>query len=412
MASVQINYNALGMNSYSGHCFGILKVLVEFEIDSDRRLDMWSDEDRKYMTRAIALAAKGEGFVNPNPLVGAVIVRDGRIIGEGWHHRYGMAHAEREALTACLEDTVGVKMYVTLEPCCHYGKQPPCTDAILASGISEVIVGLTDPNPKVAGKGIEILRNAGIEVRTGLMEDEIRKQNRVFLKYIQQKRPWVVLKSAMTLDGRIASHTGDSKWVTEEQARMFVQELRARYMGIMVGRGTVEADNPMLNCRIDGMRSPVRILPDSMASLSLDSNIVKTAGQYKTILFHLADAPADKLAALGAAGVETVECRGVAGSGGGMAVDPEDMLDRLGASGIDSLLLEGGGELNWSFVSKGLVDEYYLFYAPKIIGGRNAVAAVAGDGFRTMDEAEVVCVESVEMIGQDILVHGLKKRLK
>lgn len=393
------------MMGFSKQLLSILTVLVEFEIDTDRRLDMWSDEDRKYMTRAMALAAKGEGFVNPNPLVGAVIVREGRIIGEGWHHRYGMAHAERDALAACTENPEGATMYVTLEPCCHYGKQPPCTDAIMASGISEVIVGLTDPNPKVAGKGIEILRNAGIEVRTGLMEDEIRKQNRVFLKYIQQKRPWVVLKSAMTLDGRIASRTGDSKWVTGEEARQFVQKLRSRCMGIMAGRGTVEADNPMLNCRIDGMRSPVRILPDSMASLALDSNIVKTAGQYKTILFHLADAPADKLAALGAAGVETVECRGVAG-GGGMAVDPEDMLDRLGAAGIDSLLLEGGGELNWSFVSKELVDEYYLFYAPKIIGGRNAVAAVAGNGFGKMGDAAELRVDSVQMIGKDILVHA------
>lgn len=376
---------------------------------------MWSEKDFEYMRMAADLAVKGMGFVNPNPLVGAVVVKDGRVIGQGWHTGYGRAHAEREALAACTENPEGAVMYVTLEPCCHYGKQPPCTDAILEAGIAKVVAGMCDPNPLVAGKGIGILRRAGVEVRSGLLEEEIRKMNRVFIKYITEKRPWVVLKSAMTLDGRIASRTGDSKWVTGEESRSFVQRLRSRYMGIMAGRGTVEADNPMLNCRLEGMRSPVRFLPDSMASIALDSNIVRTARQYRTVLFHTSGAPENKLAALMAAGVETVECRAETGSDAGRAdgghalPDPEDMLDKIGAAGVDSVLLEGGGNLNWSFVSRGLVDEYYMFYAPKIIGGEDASASVAGEGFAMMNDAERVRIESVEMLGEDVLIRGFKR---
>ena len=214
-------------------------------------------KDIEYMNRAIALARKGTGWVNPNPLVGAVLVKDGRIIGEGWHERCGGLHAERNAFRNCRESAEGATLYVTLEPCCHYGKTPPCTEAVIENRIARVVVGLTDPNPLVAGKGIAQLRAAGIEVVAGVEEAAIRDLNRVFLKYITTGLPWVVLKTAMTLDGKIAAYTGDSKWVTGEAARHRVQEMRSEHMAIMAGIGTVRADDPLLNCRLEGdVRQP------------------------------------------------------------------------------------------------------------------------------------------------------------
>ena len=219
------------------------------------------------MNRARILADRGRGWVNPNPLVGAVIVKDGRIIGEGWHERYGGLHAERNAFKQCTEDPAGATLYVTLEPCCHYGKTPPCTEAVIENRIARVVVGLLDPNPLVAGKGIEMLRKAGIVVETGVEEEKLREQNRVFLKYITTRRPWIVMKTAMTLDGKIAAYTGDSHWVTGEESRKKVQEMRSVLMGIMVGSGTVKADDPLLNCRLKGeVRQPVRIIVDSTAA--------------------------------------------------------------------------------------------------------------------------------------------------
>lgn len=423
---------------------------------------MWNEEDKKYMRMAIDLALNGQGHVNPNPMVGAVIVRDGHVLSSGWHHVYGDLHAERDALSRCVGDPAGATMYVTLEPCCHHGKQPPCTDAIMAAGISRVVAGMGDPNPLVAGHGLEILRRAGIEVSCGLFQNRIRHINRVFVKYITTKRPWVVLKSAMTLDGRIAARTGDSKWVSGEESRRLVHELRGRYSGIVAGIGTAVADDPMLNCRLDGMRQPVRFIVDSRASLPLDSALVRTAGEYRTVVVHTADAPQQRLEALRSRGVELLECPsvGTAASPGmsrtsgpvlssgpeqpsgtvlssglvhpsGHAVDAvtggvdihgkvdspgkvdlSAMMDRIGAMGIDSLLVEGGAELNWSMVAGGLVDEYYIFLAPKIIGGRNAKGPVGGEGFARMAEAVPVKVDSVTPCGTDWLVHGFSSEYR
>lgn len=373
---------------------------------------MWNEEDKKYMRMAIDLALNGQGHVNPNPMVGAVIVRDGRVLSSGWHHVYGDLHAERDALSRCAGDPAGATMYVTLEPCCHHGKQPPCTDAIMAAGISRVVAGMGDPNPLVAGHGLEILRRAGIEVSCGLFQDRLRHINRVFVKYITTKRPWVVLKSAMTLDGRIAARTGDSKWVSGEESRRLVHELRGRYSGIVAGIGTAVADDPMLNCRLDGMRQPVRFIVDSRASLPLDSALVRTAGEYRTVVVHTADAPQQRLEALRSRGVELLECpsAGTAASPG--KVDLSAMMDRIGAMGIDSLLVEGGAELDWSMVAGGLVDEYYIFLAPKIIGGRNAKGPVGGEGFARMAEAVPVKVDSVTPCGTDWLVHGFSSECR
>jgi len=370
----------------------------------ERILSSWSDTDRAYMQEAIALAERGRGHTAPNPMVGCVLVKDGRVIGRGYHHQYGGLHAERDALAACTEDPAGATMYVTLEPCCHHGKQPPCTDAILAAGIARVVVGATDPNPLVGGQGIALLQAGGVAVEAGLLAEEICEQNRIFMKYITQKRPWVSLKVAMTLDGKIATASGDARWVTSASARRFVHELRGQRSGICVGTGTVRLDDPMLDCRVEGYKNPVRILPDSRASLPLESRIVRSAGEIRTLVAHTEAADAGKLEQLRACGVELLPCAAADGQ-----VDLRDMLDRLGALGIDSILLEGGEALNGSFVAQDLVDEYYVFIAPKVLGGQDAKTAVGGVGFATMAAARDIEIRSVEHIGPDLLIHGYPK---
>ena len=368
-------------------------------------LNTWSDADRAYMQEAIALAERGRGHTAPNPMVGCVLVKDGRTIGRGYHHRYGDLHAERDALAACTEDPAGATMYVTLEPCCHRGKQPPCTDAILAAGIARVVVGATDPNPLVGGRGIALLRAGGVAVEAGLLEAEVREQNRIFLKYITEKRPWVSLKVAMTLDGKIATADGDARWVTSEPARRFVHELRGQRSSICVGAGTVRLDDPMLDCRVEGYSNPVRILPDSAASLPPESRIARSAGAIRTIVAHTDAAPAGRLERLRACGIELLSCAARDGR-----VDLPDLLSRLGALGIDSILLEGGEALNGSFVAQGLVDEYYIFIAPKILGGQDAKTSVGGPGFAKMADALALDIRSVERIGPDLLVHAYPKK--
>lgn len=362
------------------------------------------------MRRAMELAQRGEGRVNPNPLVGAVIVRDGRIVAEGWHERWGGLHAERNALARCTEPAAEATMYVTLEPCCHYGKTPPCTEAVIAAGIARVVVGLRDPNPLVAGKGIAQLEAAGIRVESGVLEEELRRQNRVFLKYITTRRPWVVMKAAMTLDGKIAAHTGDSRWVTGEEARRRVHEMRRNCMAVLVGRGTVEADDPLLNCRLkptggEEPRQPVRIVADSSARIGLDTQLVRTAREIRTVVAHTARADARKLDALRAAGVETWCCRECAE---GLSAD--DLLRRAGEAGLDSILLEGGGTLNESFLRGGFVDEAAVFVAPKFIGGREAKTPVEGEGLARMSDAVELDDVRVERLGRDVLLTGTVKR--
>ena len=375
------------------------------------------------MQRAITLAKKGAGFVNPNPMVGCVVVKDNEIITEGYHEYYGGLHAERNALTNTAADCKDATLYVTLEPCCHHGKTPPCTDIIIEKGIKKVVVGLLDPNPLVAGKGISILQNAGIEVVTGVEEDKIKELNKVFLKYIKTKRPYVILKTAMTLDGKIASHTGDSKWITNEKSRQLVHKLRSEMMGIVAGIGTVKADNPMLNCRLEGqqttdnrqqsVRQPIRIIVDTKASISLDSNIVKTANEYRTILAISRDVTlvasekttdnrqqttVDILKSLN---VEILQCEEKDGH-----VDINDLMIKLGQMGIDSLLLEGGSCLNAAFLEAGCVDEVYAFIAPKIIGGEHSKSPIGGKGIELMKDAITFDKVEIEQIENDILIKG------
>lgn len=358
--------------------------------------------DKQYMRRAMELAENGRGFVNPNPLVGAVIVKEGRVIGEGWHTCYGSWHAEREALRHAVAPVEGATLYVTLEPCCHHGKTPPCTDAIIEHKIGRVVVGLTDPNPKVAGKGIALLRAAGIEVITGVEEEALKIQNRVFLKYITSGMPWITLKTAMTLDGKIATCTGDSKWVSGEESRALVQQMRGEYMGIMVGAHTVRLDDPMLNCRLPGeVRQPVRIVVDSRAGIALDSQLVRTARKQALVVAHTDAADMQKLELLREAGVTTLPCETLDGH-----VNVTDMARKLGERGIDSILLEGGGELNYSFIRAGLVDEAFAFIATKYVGGKEARTPVEGAGIERMEDAVVLRDVEVQLVGEDVLVKG------
>ena len=360
----------------------------------------YNERDIEFMRRAIALAKQGGGFVHPNPLVGCVVVKDGQVIAEGYHEKYGEFHAERNALTRCKADTAGATLYVTLEPCCHYGKTPPCTEIIIEKGIAKVFVGILDPNPLVAGKGVKILQDAGIEVVSGLCEDEIREMNKVFLKYITTKRPYVIMKTAMTLDGKIAAHTGDSKWVTNAESRMAVHALRSELAGVVVGINTVLADNPMLNCRLDGLcHQPVRIVVDSKLRIPMDSQLVKTAKEYRTII--ATSQAVISTDALISKGIEIVFC-----ASNDNHVDINDLMDKLGAMGIDSLLLEGGGTLNAAFLEAGCVDEVWAFIAPKIIGGAAAKTPVSGKGIDLMSEAINLHNIEIQNINGDILIKG------
>lgn len=372
-------------------------------------LNMVRQEDIEYMRRAMELAERGVGFTNPNPMVGAVIVKGGKVVGEGWHERCGEWHAERNAFKNCTVSAKGATMYVTLEPCCHYGKTPPCTEAIIEHGIARVVVGMEDPNPLVAGKGIALLREAGIEVVCGVEEEALREQNRVFLKYISTKLPWVAMKTAMTLDGKIATRTGDSKWITGAEARAYVHELRHRFMAIVVGIGTAVADDPLLNCRIEGhgVRQPIRVVVDSNARLSLDSQLVKTAGEYRTIVAHTRFAPEERVKALRETGVEMLLCKEKEG-----LVDVRNLLELLGQSGIDSILLEGGGSLNYTFLTEGLADELYAFIAPKIVGGMNAKTPVEGAGMERMADAINLELKNVLNIGDDVLLKLKNNRFR
>ena len=373
--------------------------------------------DREYMSRAIELAELGRGWVNPNPAVGAVIVKEGRVIGEGWHERYKGLHAERNAFASLTESAEGADLYVTLEPCCHYGKTPPCTEAIIAHKIRRVVIGSDDPNPKVAGKGVIQLRDAGILVETGVMKAECDRLNPVFFHYITTNMPYVVMKYAMTADGKIATKTGASKWITGEKARARVQEMRHCYMGIIAGIGTVLADDPMLNVRLEGKKSPIRIICDSRLRIPLDSKICRSAGQYRTMIAcgkiedgdlgieKKKEQDADckemvrKAEKLRAMGIEVVSLPDVQGR-----VDLLQLMNYLGSQKIDSVFLEGGGELNDSFLRAGLVQELKVFIAPKIFGGKEAKTPVSGVGVELPDQGTAFVLEKTSVIGEDFLM--------
>ena len=352
------------------------------------------------MKLALEYAKKGCGRVGPNPMVGAVVVKDGRVIGAGWHRRYGGPHAERDALARCTEPPRGATLYVNLEPCCHTGKTPPCTDAILESGVRRVVIGSVDPNPLVAGNGIRILRRHGIEVTEDVLNGECRALNEVFFHFIRTKTPYVVMKYAMTMDGKTATRSGGSKWITGEAARRRVQEDRNRYSGILVGVGTVLADDPLLTCRLPESRNPVRIICDSRFRTPTEARVVRTAGQVPTVL---AACSSDEIRARpyreAGCGVLTLPPRDG-------RVDLRELMAALGEKGIDSVLLEGGGTLNWSALQSGVVNKVQAYVAPKLFGGAQAKSPVGGTGVEQPDRAFRLAPPRVTRLGGDILLES------
>ena len=356
--------------------------------------------DEKYMRRALELAARARGQTSPNPMVGCVIVKDGEIIGEGLHERYGGPHAERNALAACMKPTSGADMYVTLEPCCHHGKTPPCADAVIESGVKRVIIGCLDPNPKVGGMGAEKIRRAGIEVKVGMLEKECRDLNKIFMRYITSGRPYVMLKYAMTADGKIASVSGKSKWITGEKAREDAHRDRNAYSAIMVGVGTVLADDPRLTCRTDGGADPMRIVCDTNLRTPIGAEIVKSARETPTIIATcLADK--EKQRPYLEAGCEIIEAPPKYGR-----VDLNYLMDELGKRRIDSVIVEGGGELAWAALSAGTVDYVKCYIAPKIFGGAGAKTPVGGQGVDGPGGAFMIKNTKISRLGDDFLIEG------
>lgn len=390
-----------------------------------------TNDDIFLLQEAMLVGQQGEGRVNPNPLVGALVVKDDEVVASGFHPRYGEKHAERVAFDDAEAkgiDCKGATMYVTLEPCCHEGHQPPCTDAIIEHGIARVVVGLLDPNPLVAGHGLELLREAGIEVETleeamtssadsSLLKagkellKNLRMQNRAFLKYITTGQPWVTAKWAMTLDGKIATHTGDSKWITGEKARQHVHVVRRNNMAILCGIGTVMADDPLLTVRLTEetmqqigakeheIRQPIRIIADRRARIPMESQLVRTAHESPLVIAYANGADEEKLELLRDAGAILWNCNTLS-----------ELIQRAGAEQIDSILLESGGTLSEGMLREGLIDEVMAFIAPKIIGGKMAKTPVEGDGAEMMSQAILLKDKVILPIGEDVLISGLVEK--
>lgn len=358
-------------------------------------------DDEKFMRQAIELAKRGEGWTAPNPLVGAVILNKGEVVGAGFHQKAGTPHAEIHALAAAKERAKGGTIYVNLEPCCHYGKTPPCTDALIKAGIKRVVMAMTDPNPKVAGGGIKKLREAGIEVVTGVLEREAQRLNEVFLKQITEKRPFIALKAAVTLDGKIATKVGSSKWITGEDARESAHKLRHRYDSIMVGIGTVLADDPLLNTRIKGLKNPIKVVIDSNLKTPLDAQVLNLKNAPVIIFTAKSLEENSKARNLLEKGVEIIACPGVEGK-----VDLALVLKVLYDKKITSILVEGGAKINGTFFEQKLIDKIYLFMAPKLVGSHLAPGMMGGLGIGEMQDAVKIEDLTVEKIGQDFLFTG------
>ena len=352
------------------------------------------------MSMALELARRGAGRTSPNPMVGAVIVKDGAVIGRGWHRQYGGLHAEREALADCAGDPHGATMYVTLEPCCHQGKQPPCTDALLESGIRRVVVGARDPNPLMSGNGLRILRKHGVEVTEGVLAEACTRLNEVFFHFIRTGRPFVVMKYAMTMDGKTAACTGRSRWITGPAAREHVHRLRDRYRAILVGVGTVLADDPLLTCRLPGGRDPLRVVCDTHLRTPLSARLVTTARETSTLLATCCTDPAQR------ALYEQAGCRVLVLPEREGHVDLDALMAALGRDGVDSVLLEGGGTLNWAALNTGVVQKVLTYVAPKLLGGRDAPTPISGPGIPDPELAVRLRPGPVTRVGDDILLES------
>lgn len=358
------------------------------------------DIHAKYMKQALLLARKGAGRVSPNPMVGAVVVRDGGVVGSGFHRVFGGPHAEVEALKDAGERALGADLYVTLEPCCHYGKTPPCTEAVIGSGIRRVFVGMIDPHPSVSGEGIKKIQQAGIDVTTGILEKDCRTVNESFIKFTTARLPFVTLKTALSMDGKTATYCRDSKWISGKRSRKTVHRLRSHSDAVMVGIETVMADDPLLTVRLDGCktRQPLRIVVDSRLRIPLESRML---GDNVVIATVEGNSKTEKAGKLIARGVELIETPAKQNR-----VDLRALMQRLADRDIASILLEGGSELNSSALEAGLVDKVIIFYAPKIIGGAKAPGMVGGEGIKSVADAIGIERITLRRVDDDIMVQG------
>lgn len=353
------------------------------------------------MKRALELSKSGAGKVNPNPLVGAVIVKSGKIIGEGFHQNYGGPHAEINAFASCRESAENSTLYVTLEPCCHYGKTPPCVNAIIKNKVKRVVVGTLDPNPLIAGKGLNILQEHGIEVTSGILEQECKNINEIFMKFIRTKIPFVIMKTAMTLDGKTAAVSGASKWITGEESRIEVHKLRNDLSSIMVGIGTVLSDDPLLTCRLKDGINPKRIIVDSTLKIPLSAKVLTDQENAPTIIATTEKASEIKLRQLTDMGLTVLTVPEYKGR-----VNLKCLMKNLGEINIDSVLLEGGSTLNYSALEQDIVDKVQFFIAPKIIGGETAKTPVGGLGIANLDASFNIHDLHAKQLGKDILISG------
>ncbi len=355
------------------------------------------------MRRALDLAARARGRTSPNPMVGAVLVKDGTVVGEGFHAFAGSDHAELEALREAESAGAGATLYVTLEPCCHFGRTPPCVDRIVQAGVRRVVAACEDPNPAVSGKGFAALRAAGVTVDVGVLEQEARRLNEAFFAYIRTGRPFVILKAAASLDGKIATQTGDSRWITGESARQHVHHLRNEVDAVLVGIGTILRDDPMLTTRLGtpDQRDPARIVVDNLARLPLRAQVINRASTAPTIVAVSEMAPRARLDALEREGVQVL-----AVPGSPRRVSLAHLMDALGKMGFLSVMIEGGAEINASALREGIADKLLLFLAPILIGGKSTPTAVGGEGIEALRLATRVRDVRIERFGEDILIEG------
>jgi diaminohydroxyphosphoribosylaminopyrimidine deaminase/5-amino-6-(5-phosphoribosylamino)uracil reductase len=357
-------------------------------------------DDKYWMRRALRLAEKGRGRTSPNPMVGAILVKDGNVVGEGYHVKAGEAHAEVVALQQAGEEARGAILYLNLEPCTHYGKTPPCSPKVIEAGVKRVVIGIGDPNPLVKGKGIEMMRKAGLDIETGILEEECRRLNEAFCKYILKKEPFVILKVAATLDGKIATRDGDSKWISGEASRRFVHKLRDRVDGVLVGIGTVLKDDPQLTARIRGGRDPYRIVLDSWLKIPEEAKVIGTFPS-KAIIVATGLAPKDKIEKLEKRGVQILILDSQEGK-----INLKSCLSKLGEMGITSLLVEGGSQVNGSFLDEGLIDKLLLFLSPRLMGDHQALGIFGGRGGSTLQEAVALREIKTRRFGKDLLIES------
>ncbi len=362
----------------------------------------FSDADVKYMSLALELAEKGRGKVEPNPMVGAVMVKNGLVVGKGYHRAFGGPHAEVFALNEGGEACADATLYVSMEPCAHYGKTAPCVDAIIKAGIKEVVIAIIDPNPITSGKGMRRLREAGIDVKLGVMESQATKLNAPFLKLMQKGLPYVIVKWAMSLDGKIATHAGDSRWISSEESREYVHKIRGQVDGIMVGINTVQRDDPLLTCRIEGGRNPRRIIIDSNAALPLNSRLINTIQESELFIAAGNNAPQERIEKLKQLGCKIIPTRSANG-----LVNMKTLFQQLGKMNLTNVLVEGGSRVITSIIEERLADKIMVFIAPIIVGGEGALSSVMGAGITHICESIKLTDITTKRFANDLVIEGV-----